>query len=254
MEKNVLEILKRVVTDFGDPLILLSICLVVFFAMLFLISWHMTKRRFSRDGHQVPGGVVKEYLDSVIDNSTNLRSSLFREKKKKPVALGVSSVRGLGEKPVDGSSRGLNELQEQLAEREKTIEYLEGRIAKRGSGKEDGKQLNDEISDLKKKLASYDKISQERDELKKNLHQLTEQSASRSAQSSDDTTSSGDTGGGEAAFEEQADSSSEEDEVVVEYADNEALGENKEKEKENGKKDEKTSDRELMDEFEKMLG
>ena len=64
--EGLMEIAKRLVSDFSDHLVIIFASLSILIFFLFILCWYITKRRFNRAGHQVPGGVVKDYLDSVI--------------------------------------------------------------------------------------------------------------------------------------------------------------------------------------------
>ena len=181
--ENVLEVAKRLVADFSEHLVAISaaLCILIFF--LLVLCWYITKRRFNRPGHQVPGGVIKDYLDSLIQNSTALRSSLFRDQNLNSGGPSVISSYKKPSKeeekmaPKTGTPTEVLALKNQLSQQEKLIGELEKKLKSAPTspshepGKENSKdvsvqRLNDEISKLQQQLKA---ITEERDELKEKL-------------------------------------------------------------------------------------
>ena len=187
-----LAVAKRLVTDFGDHLIIIFSALCVLILFLFILCWYITKRRFNRAGHQVPGGVVKDYLDSLIQNSMALRSSLFRDPALNPEAPSVMSIykSKKEDKKVPKSTipPDVSALKNQLSKKEKLIGELEEKLksapTKSSSEEDEPKEMHiqslyDEISELKKQREEaptpaegqdkLNEITEERNQLKEKI-------------------------------------------------------------------------------------
>ena len=154
--ENLYNISKRIVTDFGTPLIGILICSVLITAILFLASWYLTKRQLSKNSENIPGGVIKNYLDSIINESITLRSSIFREKYDKKSAATIAPMHAPSPPTnQDDTSSGLQQIKEQLSERDKTITELKSKLHHNQSQQADElKKLNHQINQLKQKLAA----------------------------------------------------------------------------------------------------
>lgn len=63
---------------FGPELLVIQFGLLVILSTLFLWLWFSNRRKYHNLKHAIPANVVKNYLDSIIQNSTALKSSLFR--------------------------------------------------------------------------------------------------------------------------------------------------------------------------------
>lgn len=139
------EILKRLVTDFNiHTLYALSGSIGVFSALLFF-RWVYNKRKFNKLAHQIPASVVKNYLDSIIQNSNSLKSSLFRgELGMGDGVPSVMPVEGLSSStPVQGGvdQNQFNQkvaeiaaLKAKLSEKESLVSELESKLANASSG------------------------------------------------------------------------------------------------------------------------
>ena len=72
------ETLNLILTKFTDETLTISIGMMgLLFVILAAYWWHY-RRKFNELKHQIPAQVVKNYLDSIIQNSSALKSSLFR--------------------------------------------------------------------------------------------------------------------------------------------------------------------------------
>lgn len=63
---------------FGPELLVIQFGFLVILCTLFLWLWFSNRRKYHNLKHAIPANVVKSYLDSIIQNSTALKSSLFR--------------------------------------------------------------------------------------------------------------------------------------------------------------------------------
>ena len=205
MEKMT-ETFRLILTKFTDEaLIITGLVMVLVFVML-ILYWLYNRRRFNQLRHQIPARVMKNYLDSIIENSTALKSSLMRGED------GVPSVMSLKDLPANASnskdSSGdlesknaeISSLRSQIQDKDKHIRDLEKNLESASSGDSSQQDqsgliqaLRDEIDELKKKLAEkekqaesvasseeegdpllqeeLDKVSKERDELKERLQE-----------------------------------------------------------------------------------
>lgn len=63
---------------FGPELLVIQFGFLVILSTLFLWLWFSNRRKYHNLKHAIPATIVKSYLDSIIQNSTALKSSLFR--------------------------------------------------------------------------------------------------------------------------------------------------------------------------------
>jgi hypothetical protein len=63
---------------FGPELLVIQFGFLVILSTLFLWLWFSNRRKYHNLKHAIPAAVVKSYLDSIIQNSTALKSQLFR--------------------------------------------------------------------------------------------------------------------------------------------------------------------------------
>lgn len=63
---------------FAPELLVIQFGFLVILSTLFLWLWFSNRRKYHNLKHAIPANVVKSYLDSIIQNSTALKSSLFR--------------------------------------------------------------------------------------------------------------------------------------------------------------------------------
>jgi len=167
------ETLRLVLTKFTDETITLF-SLLLFLTMAILVAyWLYNRKKFRELSHEIPASVVKNYLDSIIQNSNALKSSLFRGGGL-DIGTGVPSVVPVSDLPSSSSigvkSAGTEELNQKNAEilmlkqnlndRTKQISDLEKQLSDLSSGKGgDSDLLRKEVSDLKNKLKDAEKNS-----------------------------------------------------------------------------------------------
>jgi uncharacterized phage infection (PIP) family protein YhgE len=159
------ETLRLVLTKFTDETItIFSMLLLVTMAGI-IVYWFYNRKKFHQLAHEIPASVVKNYLDSIIQNSTSLKSSLFRGGGL-DIGNGIPSVVPVGDLPSSvsiGVGSSLEEVNQKNAEiaslalklgdRAKQISDLEKRIQEiTASGS--GKGNSDEANALKKDIAA----------------------------------------------------------------------------------------------------
>ncbi len=162
------ETLRLILTKFTDETItVFSMLLLVTMAGI-ITYWFYNRKKFHQLTHEIPASVVKNYLDSIIQNSTALKSSLFRGGGL-DMGNGIPSVVPVGDLPssmnisVGSSSEEVNQKNAEIAslslklnDRTKQIADLEKRMQELSSGKgnsADGDGLKKEIAALQTQLA-----------------------------------------------------------------------------------------------------
>jgi hypothetical protein len=119
-----LETIKLVLTHFNNEVLLILTSIFAFNLGLFFIVWFANKKKFHQYGHQIPSSVVNNYLETLIQNSAALRSSLLRGAENlKPF---VVSPGGEGRSGSDGGA-SLEELEAKIAE----ISQLKGKVTEK---------------------------------------------------------------------------------------------------------------------------
>jgi len=147
----------------GILVALLTIVLVAITAV-----WIYNRKKYHELAHQIPAGVVKNYLDSVIQNSSALKSSLFRGGGMElgdgiPSVLSTTNLGGGDNVSIDTEllNRKIAEiaaLQTQVSEKNNKVSELEKKVAQlqASGGSSDSSaeigELNSKISDLEKQL------------------------------------------------------------------------------------------------------
>jgi hypothetical protein len=63
---------------FGPEILVIQFGFLVILSTIFLWLWFSNRRKFNNLKHAIPANIVKSYLDSIIQNSTSLKSQLFR--------------------------------------------------------------------------------------------------------------------------------------------------------------------------------
>jgi hypothetical protein len=124
--------------------------------------WFYNRKKFHQLTHEIPASVVKNYLDSIIQNSTSLKSSLFRGGGL-DMGNGIPFVVPVGDLPssmnigIGSSSEEVNQKNAEIAslslklnDRTKQISDLEKRMQELGSNK----NPNAEAELLKKDIAT----------------------------------------------------------------------------------------------------
>jgi len=193
------EIIDLTLTKFTDESIAIIISLLVILLVLMVVYWLYNRRQFQQLSHQIPASVLKNYLDSIIQNSNALKSSLFRGgglelgegiPSVMPVAdLGRGSVQQGDPEEVKRLGAEIAQLKSTVSEKEQIIMELEDQLRQmesvsKESGSADDAKHKKEIETLKKEIESIKsetagagdetakqlvEITSERDELKDKL-------------------------------------------------------------------------------------
>ena len=155
------ETLRLILTKFTDETITVFSMLLLITMAGIIAYWFYNRKKFHQLTHEIPASVVKNYLDSIIQNSTSLKSSLFRGGGL-DMGNGIPSVVAVGDLPSSmsiGIGSGIEEVNQKNAEiasltlklndRSKQITDLEKRMQDLSAGK--GGSAEADI--LKKELA-----------------------------------------------------------------------------------------------------
>ena len=190
------------IDKYTTQIFVLQLCLLLILAAIIVWVYLYNRKKYHNLKHQIPASVVKNYLDSIIQNSTALKSSLFRGGGLEIDPSAIPSVLPLDQMQT-GASIGLGvvgeggdealraevaRLQAQLAEKNNVIQDLENKNVDL-EGVVKAKQ--ERIEELEKLLAEaqaaggtessgagdaelmaqLDEITKERDQLKADLEQ-----------------------------------------------------------------------------------
>lgn len=156
------ETLRLILTKFTDETITVFSMLLLITMAGIIVYWFYNRKKFHQLTHEIPASVVKNYLDSIIQNSTSLKSSLFRGGGL-DMGNGIPSVVPVGDLPssmnigVGSASEEVNQKNAEIAslslklnDRTKQISDLEKRLQDLSAGKGN----NAEADLLKKELAT----------------------------------------------------------------------------------------------------
>lgn len=160
------ETLRLVLTKFTDETITVFSSLLLITMALIVAYWFYNRKKFHQLSHEIPASVVKNYLDSIIQNSNSLKSSLFRGGGLE-IGNGIPSVVPIGDLPSSSSigigsnseeihqkNAEIQSLSVKLNDRSKQIADLEKRINEiSANGAPDADQLVKQISTLQTQLA-----------------------------------------------------------------------------------------------------
>ena len=138
---------------FGPELLVIQFGFLVILSTLFLWLWFSNRRKYHNLKHAIPANVVKSYLDSIIQNSTALKSSLFRggghEVNGVPSVLPIAGL-------VGGDSIGLNgapstALLEDINQKNALIASLESQLS---SAQNSNRELEKKLTTLQGNLTA----------------------------------------------------------------------------------------------------
>jgi hypothetical protein len=136
-----LEAILNYLDKYSAQIFVLQIGLLFILTAIILYVYFYNRKKYHNLKHQIPASVVKNYLDSIIQNSTALKSSLFRgggldvDPSSIPSVLPLDQMAG-GQVGVSLDSGGSDDgalraeiarLQAQLGEKESIITDLEGK-------------------------------------------------------------------------------------------------------------------------------
>ncbi len=116
---------------FGPELLVIQFGFLVILSTLFLWLWFSNRRKYHNLKHAIPANVVKSYLDSIIQNSTALKSSLFRggglEVNGVPSVMPLHNLTGGDSLAVNGAPS--TALMEELNQKKAQIAALEAQLS-----------------------------------------------------------------------------------------------------------------------------
>lgn len=116
---------------FGPELLVIQFGFLVILSTLFLWLWFSNRRKYHNLKHAIPANVVKTYLDSIIQNSTALKSSLFRgggtEVNGIPSVMPLTNLMGGEGLAVNGAPS--TALLEEINEKKALIASLEAQLS-----------------------------------------------------------------------------------------------------------------------------
>jgi cell division protein FtsB len=172
------ETLRLILTKFTDETITIFGLLSLLTMMGIVIYWFYYRKKFHQLQHEIPASIVKNYLDSIIENSNSLKSSLFRGGGL-DIGLGIPAVVPVAGLPstqsisVGSSSEELNQksaeiasLKQNVTDRTRQITELEARIRDTEQSLADARQSSGGDAALQKELT---KLTTERNELRERL-------------------------------------------------------------------------------------
>jgi hypothetical protein len=136
---------------FGPELLVIQFGFLVILSTLFLWLWFSNRRKYHNLKHAIPANVVKNYLDSIIQNSTSLKSSLFRggglETDSVPSVMPLTNLMGGEGLGVSGAPS--TALLEEINQKKAIIASLEAQLASlQGSQREIESKLSNSERDL----------------------------------------------------------------------------------------------------------
>ncbi len=137
---------------FGPELLVIQFGFLVITSTLFLWLWFSNRRKYHNLKHAIPANVVKSYLDSIIQNSTALKSSLFRggglDLNGVPSVMPVQQLVGGDNIAISGAPS--TALMEELNQKKAQIASLEAQLA---ASKSAQRAVEAELAECQKKLA-----------------------------------------------------------------------------------------------------
>lgn len=138
---------------FGPELLVIQFGFLVILSTLFLWLWFYNRRKYHNLKHAIPANVVKSYLDSIIQNSTALKSSLFRggglEVNGVPSVISLGNLAGGDNLAVNGAPS--TALLEELNQKKAIIASLEAQLT---ASKNSQKDLEAKLAQTQNSLAT----------------------------------------------------------------------------------------------------
>lgn len=192
---DVLDSALNYLDKYSPQILVLQVGILVIILSVFIWVWFYNRRKYHHLKHQIPASVVKSYLDSIIQNSTALKSSLFRgggldvDPNSIPSVMPLTELAGGASVGISSGPDGaelnalkaqISQLKMQLSEKQNTILDFEKQNT---SLQGDVKAKQARIEELEKLLAEANSggdkdaaakilaITKERDALKETLSQ-----------------------------------------------------------------------------------
>lgn len=135
-----MESLINIVDKFGPELLVIQFGVLVILSTLLMWLWFANRRKYHNLQHAIPANIIKSYLDSIIQNSTALKSNLFRggglDVGQIPSVMSLGSL-GSGGDGLTVSGSGNAALLEELNQKKAYIAQLEERLNAAKNGQRD---------------------------------------------------------------------------------------------------------------------
>lgn len=149
---------------FGPELLVIQFGFLVILSTLFMWLWFSNRRKYHNLKHAIPANVVKSYLDSIIQNSTSLKSSLFRggglEVNGVPSVMPLQNLGGGEGLAVNGAPS--TALMEELNQKKALIASLEAQLS---SSQNSQREVEAKFSQAQGNLAKAEARIKELEEL-----------------------------------------------------------------------------------------
>lgn len=153
--------------NFTPEFLFIELAVLVIIFLGIIMMWLYNRKKYHDLAHQIPAGVIKNYLDSIIQNSNSLKSSLFRgggadlgEGAPSVVSLGAAG--GASADELNRKNAEIDSLRSQLNEKTGTIGDLENKVRalmETQGGGDDGAaqakviELSDQVAKLQSELS-----------------------------------------------------------------------------------------------------
>jgi hypothetical protein len=145
-----------IVDKFYDEIVVIQFGLLVIISTLLFWLWFYNRRKYHNLKHAIPANVVKNYLDSIIQNSNALKSSLFRgggmDLEGVPSVMPLSHLGGGDSIGISGAPN--TALMEELNQKKALVASLEAQLATSHGSQRD---LESKILPLQNQLSLADK-------------------------------------------------------------------------------------------------
>jgi hypothetical protein len=186
MEGLVQNALLNYLDQFTVEVLVILIGLLFITSTLFLWLWFANRKKYQNLKHQIPANVVNNYIDSIIQNSSALKSGLFRgdvQGNGNPAVMNPIHLDGIasGSGDLNAKNAEISALMAQLNQLKNSQRDLENKFA--GSQAEISSKT-ERIIELEKALngkggtpvgadpAELKKVTKERDDLKEKLKEF----------------------------------------------------------------------------------
>jgi prefoldin subunit 5 len=141
---------------FGPELLVIQFGFLIILSTLFLWLWFSNRRKYHNLKHAIPAAIVKSYLDSIIQNSNALKSSLFRggglEVGGVPSVMPLSNL--MGGEGMGMSGAPSTALLEEVNQKKATISSLEAQLSSTLSSQ---RELESKVNSAQGGLTSAEK-------------------------------------------------------------------------------------------------
>ncbi len=118
-------------------------------------TWLYYRKKFRELKHEIPASIVKNYLDAIIQNSTSLKSQLFRGGGLE-VGDGVPSVMPLSRLP--GSAIGISDSSEELIQKNSEISMLRNMVSEKERMRQELEEKLAEMQELLEGNSSAEEV------------------------------------------------------------------------------------------------